>query len=259
MTLEKRLKGRLALVTGASRGLGRAAALALAREGASVIITARSQGALEALDDEIRSLRGQATILALDLRHWDRIDQLGPTIYQRWGKLDIFVASAGILGPLSPLPHVTADSWAAVMDIDLNANWRLIRTLDPVLKASDAGRAIFVSSGAARNCRAYWGPYSVAKAGLEALARTYAAECESTPVRVNAVDPGAMRTGMRAKAYPGEDPATLPDPSEIAPLIVALSLPTSTRNGETILYREWKTAERAAESLATMQDGLDAS
>lgn len=239
MAREKRLKGKLALVTGASRGLGRATALALAREGAHVIVTARSEGALEDLDDEIRAAYGTATILRLDLKKGEMIDQLGPTLFQRWGKLDILVANAAILGPLAPLPHVSADNWAAVIESNLTANWRLIRTLDPLLKLAEGGRAIFVTSGAAAACRAYWGPYSVSKAGLEALARTYAAECENTPIRVNLVNPGPMRTMMRAKAFPGENPASLPDPTEVARLIVELASPDVEANGETIAYQDW--------------------
>ncbi len=242
MAIEKRLKDRLALVTGASRGLGRATARALAREGAHVIITARTQGALEELDDEIRAFKGKATILKLDLRNGEHVDQLGPTIFQRWGKLDIFVANAGMLGPLSPLGHITTDSWTAVIDTNLNANWRLLRTLDPLLKRSDSGRVVFVSSGAAEKCRAYWGPYSVSKAALEALAKTYAAECENTPIRVNVINPGPIRTGMRARAFPGEDPKTLPSPDQVAPLIVELALPDLDLNGKIFSYREW--AER---------------
>jgi NAD(P)-dependent dehydrogenase (short-subunit alcohol dehydrogenase family) len=158
------LKGRLALVTGASRGLGRSIALALAREGAHIIAVGRTTGALEELDDEIQKVGEPATLLTLDLKKGDTIDALGPTIYQRWGKLDILVGNAGILGPLSPLPHVTADAWNQVLEINLTANWRLIRTLDPLLKHSDAGRAIFLSSGAADGHYAYWGPYAVSKA-----------------------------------------------------------------------------------------------
>jgi NAD(P)-dependent dehydrogenase (short-subunit alcohol dehydrogenase family) len=241
MTSEHRLKGRLALVTGASRGLGRAVAKALAAEGAHVVLLGRTTGALEDVDDEIRALGGTATILSLDLRAADKLDQLGPTLYQRWGKLDVFVANAGLLGPLSPLPHITADAWTSVIDTNLNANWRLIRTLDPLLRLSDAGRAIFVSSGAAHGANAYWGPYAVSKAGLEALARTYAAEMQNTPVRVNIVNPGAMRTAMRARAFPGEDPRTLPTPEEVAPFVVALALPELTVTGETRSFREQQT------------------
>lgn len=247
----KQLKGRLALVTGASRGLGRAVALAFARQGAQVVISGRTEGALEELDDEVRALGEHATILKLDLRAGDRIDQLGPTLYQRFGKLDIFAACAGILGPLSPLPHVTADAWAAVMDTNLNANWRLVRTLDPLLKLSDAGRAIFVTSGAAVADEAYWGPYAVSKAGLEVLAKTYAAENATTRVQVGLVEPGPMRTAMRAKAFPGEDPATLPTPDEVAPLFVDLVQSSTKLNGEIVRFRDWK---RPREPVANNTD-----
>ena len=212
MKNKKPLKDRIALVTGASRGIGRAVALALARDGAHVVVAARTIGALEELDDEIRAGGGKATLLQLDLTKGDKIDQLGPTLFQRWGKLDILVGNAGILGPLSPLHHVTEDAWNQVIDINLTANWRLIRTLDPLLKRSEAGRAMFVTSGAASGKYAYWGPYAVSKAGLEALVKTYAHELEDTSVRVNLVNPGPVRTGMRAKAFPGEDPETLPAP-----------------------------------------------
>src|SRR4029079_9168269 len=165
MTTAKRLAGRLALVTGSTRGIGRAVAVAYAREGAHVILVGRTAGALEEVDDEIRSLGGSATLLTLDLRSHDKIDALGPTIYQRWNKLDVLVGNAGILGPLSPLGHVTADAWDEVLEINLTANWRLIRTRAPGLRRSEAGRAIFVASGAAITPRAYWGPYAASKAG----------------------------------------------------------------------------------------------
>lgn len=239
MSKAKRLQGRLAFVSGASRGLGRATALALAREGAHVIVTARSTGALEELDDEIRAAGGAATLLALDLRKSDRLDQLGPTIFQRWDKLDILVANAGILGPLSPLPHVTADAWTSVIETNLSANWRLIRTFDPLLQRAKAGRAVFISSSAATAKSAYWGPYAVSKAGLEALAKTYALENANTSVRVNIVDPGPMSTAMRAKAFPGEDPKTIPAPPDVAALVLELCLPTEKRNGDIVRYREW--------------------
>lgn len=237
MSTKSTLNGRLALVTGASRGLGRAVAKALARGGAHVIITARTTGALEELDDEIRAAGGKATLLPLDLRKGDKIDQLGPTVFQRWEKLDIFVGCAGVLGPLSPLPHITADAWASVIETNLTANWRLIRTFDPLLRRSDAGRVVFISASAASGASAYWGPYAVSKSGLEALARTYAAEVANSAVRVNVVNPGAMRTAMRAKAYPGEDPRSLPSPEEVAPLVVSLTLPGHTGNGEVVSYR----------------------
>lgn len=239
------LKGRLALVTGASRGIGRAVALGLAQAGCHVIITARSLPGLESLDDEIQSAGGSATLLQLDLKKGDKVDQLGPTIYQRWQKLDILVGNAGILGPLSPLAHVTEDGWMSTIDINLNANWRLIRTLDPLLHRSDAGRAVFVTSGAASGKYAYWGPYAAAKAGLEAMAKVWSHEVASTNVRVNIVNPGATRTTMRAKAFPGEDPATLPAPVDLVPLFLELLTPECQRNGDVINFRDWRGAHAA--------------
>ena len=231
MNAPQRLADRLALVTGATRGIGRAVALAYAREGAHLILVGRTAGALEEVDDEIRALGGSATLLTLDLKTQDKIDALGPTIYQRWNKLDILVGNAGILGPLSPLGHVTADAWSEVLEINLTANWRLIRTLDPLLRRSEAGRAIFVSSGVATNPRAYWGPYAASKAGLEALVKVYADEVANTPVRVNLVNPGPTRTGMRAKAFPGEDPASLRPPDHVTETFVRLAEPACTDNG----------------------------
>src|SRR5918999_2218567 len=234
------LEGRLALVTGASRGIGRAAALAMAQEGAHLVLLARTTGALEEVDDEIRAIGGTATLVELDLRKGEKIDALGPTLFQRWGKLDILVGNAGILGPLTPLAHVTTEAWTEALDINLSANWRLIRTCDPVLRRSDAGRATFVTSGAASGRYAYWGPYAVSKAGLEALVRTYAHEIAITPVRANLINPGATRTAMRAKAFPGEDPNTLPAAEEIAPLFVELASPACTLNGELINFQDWQ-------------------
>ena len=240
MKNKKPLKDRLALVTGASRGIGRAVALALAQAGAHVVIVARTIGALEELDDEIRTGGGKATLLQLDISKGDKIDQIGPTLFQRWGKLDIFVGNAGVLGPLSPLHHVTEDAWNQVIDINLSANWRLIRTLDPLLKRSDAGRAVFLTSGAATGKYAYWGPYGVSKAGLEALVKTYAHELEDTSVRVNLVNPGPVRTGMRAKAFPGEDPDTLPAPDALVPLFLELVSPECDFSGRVINFADWK-------------------
>lgn len=234
------LKGRLALVTGASRGIGRAVALGLAQAGCHVIITARSLPGLESLDDEIQSAGGSATLLQLDLKKGEKVDQLGPTIYQRWQKLDILVGNAGILGPLSPLAHVTEDGWTSTIDINLNANWRLIRTLDPLLHRSDAGRAVFVTSGAATGKYAYWGPYAAAKAGLEAMVKVWSHEVASTNVRVNLVNPGATRTTMRAKAFPGENPDSLPAPAELVPMFLELLTPECERNGDIINFRDWR-------------------
>lgn len=233
-------KDRLALITGASRGIGRAVALGLAKAGAHVIITARSLPGLESLDDEIQTMGGSATLLQLDLRKGDKIDQLGPTIYQRWQKLDILIANAGVLGPLSPLAHVTEDGWTQTIDINLNANWRLIRSLDPLLQRSDAGRAVFVTSGAASGKYAYWGPYAASKAGLEAMVKTWSHEVENTSVRANLINPGATRTAMRAKAFPGEDPGILPAPEDLVPLFLELASPDCESNGEIVNYREWR-------------------
>jgi len=225
------LAGRVAVVTGASRGIGRAAALALAEAGAHVVAVARTQGALEELDDAIRAAGSSATLVPLDLTDYDAIDRLGAGLYERWKRLDIVVGNAGILGNLTPLGHVTPKTWAQVMDINVTANWRLIRSFDPLLRASDAGRAIFVTSGAAQKCRAYWGPYSVSKAALDALVRTYAAETETTPIRAMLVNPGPLRTDMRRAAMPGEDPESLRTPEDLAPHIVRLASPAWTETG----------------------------
>jgi NAD(P)-dependent dehydrogenase (short-subunit alcohol dehydrogenase family) len=229
----KRLAGRIALITGATRGIGRAVALAFAREGAQLIVTGRTTGALEELDDEIKSVSGQsATLVTLNLKHGDKIDALGPTLFARFGKLDVLVGNAGVLGNLSPLPHYTTDNWNETLEINLTANWRLLRTLDPLLQRSDAGRAIFVTSGAAHGQNAFWGPYAVTKAGLEALVKTYAAETATTPIKANLINPGPIATRMRAKAFPGEDAKTLKTPEDLAPLFVDLALATCAHTGQ---------------------------
>lgn len=228
----KQLDGKIALITGASRGIGAAIARAYAREGAHCILLARTKAALEELDDEIRELGGSATLLPMNLKHDKKIDALGPTLFERFGKLDVFVANAGLLGPLSPLNHVADTDWANVMNININANWRLVRTLSPLLEKSDAGRAIFLTSGAVSKNRAYWGPYTVSKAALEALAKTWAAEVATTNVRVNLVNPGPVATQMRAKAMPGEDPSTIPQPDDLGPLLVKLAKEDVTTNGD---------------------------
>lgn len=236
------MDGRIALVTGATRGIGRAVALAYAKAGAHLILTGRTSGALTELDDEIRKLTGKAdgaTLITLNLKHGDKIDALGPTLYTRFGKLDVLVSCAGILGTLSPIGHITTDGWADVMEINLTANLRLIRTLAPLLERSDAGRAIFVTSGAAQARNAYWAPYAVSKAGLDALVKTYAQEVANTNVRANLLSPGPIRTAMRAKAFPGEDAATLRTPEDIAPTFVKLADPALTENGR--IY-DFKTA-----------------
>jgi NAD(P)-dependent dehydrogenase (short-subunit alcohol dehydrogenase family) len=230
---------RVALVTGASRGIGRASALALAGAGFHVIALARTQGALEELDDEMRSMNPAgapaATLVPGDLKDFDAIDRLGLAIFNRWGRLDALVANAGILGPLSPLAHVEPAQWDEVFRVNVTANWRLIRSLDPLLRKSSAGRVVFLTSGAAHRSelRAYWGPYAASKAALEALARTYAAETANiSEVRVMLVNPGPLRTRMRAKAMPGEDPLSLRTPEELAPKIVELCSPSSTDTGK---------------------------
>lgn len=227
-----RLAGRIALVTGASRGLGYAVAKHFAAEGAHVIAVARTVGALEELDDEIKALGGSATLVPLDLADGEKIDQMGGAIAERFGRLDILVANAGMLGQLSPMSHQDPKGWEKVMGLNVNANWRLIRSLDALLRASEAGRAIFVTSRAARAVRAYWGAYATSKAALDAMVKTYAAELDKTNLRANLLDPGVLRTAMRAKAYPGEPPEQQTPPEEITDLFVRLASPDCTANGE---------------------------
>jgi NAD(P)-dependent dehydrogenase (short-subunit alcohol dehydrogenase family) len=227
-------EGCIALVTGASRGIGRAVALELARSGAHVIALARTQGALEELDDAIRREGSEATLVPCDLKDFEALDRLGAAIFERWGKLDIFIGNAGVLGPVTPLAHVGPEQWDATFAVNVTANWRLIRSLDPLLRAAEAGRVVFISSSAghAAYLKPYWGPYAVTKAALDALARTYAAETMNiSRVRVMAVDPGPLRTKMRAAAMPGEDPMSLRTPEELAPKILALCAPDWTQTG----------------------------
>jgi NAD(P)-dependent dehydrogenase (short-subunit alcohol dehydrogenase family) len=226
------LSGRIAVVTGASRGIGYAAALALAEAGAHVYAVARTVGGLEELDDAIRKAGGSATLVPADLKDFAAIDRLGAALYERHGRLDMLLGNAGLLGTVTPLAHLEPKVWDDVMAVNVTANWRLIRSLDPLLRRSDAGRAVFVSSGAAHGAHAYWGAYAVSKAALEMLARTYAAEVRQSSVRVNLLDPGVVRTHMRAQAMPGEDPETLPPPAAIAPHIVRLLSPEFTENGQ---------------------------
>jgi NAD(P)-dependent dehydrogenase (short-subunit alcohol dehydrogenase family) len=230
--MDKPLSNRIAVVTGASRGIGRAAAIALAEAGAHIVALARTQGALEELDDEIRAKGSSATLVPLNLKDFDALDRLGAAIHERWGKLDIVLGNAGILGELAPIAHIDQPVWDEVMAINVTANYRLIRSLDPLLRASDAGRAIFVSSGAANKCTAYWGPYSISKAALEALVRTYAAETATTPVRAMLLNPGPLRTNMRRAAMPGEDPMSLKTPEDLAPHILKLALPSWSETGK---------------------------
>ena len=235
---QRRLNGRVALVTGASRGLGRAIALQLAREGAHVVALARTVGALEELDDEIRRAGSAATLVPLDLRDAEALPRLAQAVASRWSKLDILIGNAGVLGKLTPLAQLDEKTWTQAWDVNVTANWRLIRAFDVLLKRSDAGRALFVTSGRAERVEPYWGIYAATKAALNALVKTYAAECATTPVRVNLVSPGRVRTGMRKDAFPGENPATQTPPEAIAPAIVELVLPSETRNGDVVNLQE---------------------
>ena len=229
------LKDRIALITGASRGIGQATAKLLAAEGAQVLLLGRDQKTLETVDDEINAAGGKATLIPLDLQDGASIDPLGPSLYERFGHLDIFVGNAAMLGGLRPLTHIPSDIWEKVLATNLTANWRLIRTLDPLLRLSDAGRVVFVtSSRVAAQGRAYWAPYSVSKAGLETLAKTYANETADSPVKVNLVDPGATATAMRAEAYPGEDQSTIKSAEQVAATIVSLCLPSVTETGQIV-------------------------
>ncbi|MSO72073.1 MAG: SDR family NAD(P)-dependent oxidoreductase [Rhodospirillaceae bacterium] len=228
-----RLKERIALVTGASRGLGRAVALRFAEEGAHVVAFARTQGALEELDDAIRKISGSpATLIAENLTDFDKIDRVGAALHGRFGKLDILVGAAATLGQLSPLGHYSPKMWNDIFNLNVHANWRLIRALDPLLRLSNAGRAVFVTSGVARDPRMYWGPYAASKAALEQMVKIYAAEVAHTSVRANIVNPGGLRTKMRAQAFPGEDPMSLPPPEAVTEIFVALAEPACDKTGE---------------------------
>lgn len=233
--MTRRLQDRIAVVTGASRGIGRAVALELAREGAHVLALGRTTGALEELDDEIKSLGGTATLVPFKLSDLEAIDRLGGAIHERWGKLDILVGNAGVLGPLSPVGHIRSRQWNELIEVNLTANWRLIRSLDPLLRRSDAGRAVFLTSGAAHKATPYWGGYAVTKAALEMLVRTWAAEIVQTNMRANLFSPGRVQTRMQKDAFPGQDLSGLPTPEDVAPAIVASVLPEETRNG--LIYR----------------------
>jgi NAD(P)-dependent dehydrogenase (short-subunit alcohol dehydrogenase family) len=244
-TPERPLEGRIALVTGASRGIGRAAAVELAKAGAHVIAVARTQGGLEELDDEIRAATGEgATLTPLDITDGDGIDRLGGVLFERFGRIDALVHCAAQLGTLTPVSHMEPKAWDKVVKANLTAPYRMIRSFEPLLRASDAGRAVFLSSGVASKPRAFWGGYAATKAGLETLVRCWTDEIETTPVRAAILNPGPMRTRMRAEAFPGEDPLTLPEPSEIAPLIVELCRPDREPPKETIHFAELR-RERA--------------
>jgi NAD(P)-dependent dehydrogenase (short-subunit alcohol dehydrogenase family) len=230
------LASRIALVSGASRGIGYATARALAKAGAHVIAVARTQGGLEELDDDIRKDGGNATLVPLNLTDFDGIARLGAALNERHGKLDILVGNAGIAGPSSPLGHIEMKPWLDVMAINVTANFQLIRCMEPLLQQSDAGRAVFVTASAAGEANAYRGPYAASKAALDTLVRCWANETASTPLRVNLFDPGPIRTRMRATVFPGEDPMTLDTPEQVADLIIPMCLPSWNETGKLYDY-----------------------
>jgi NAD(P)-dependent dehydrogenase (short-subunit alcohol dehydrogenase family) len=228
-----RLSGKVALVTGASRGIGRAVAERFGAEGAEVILVGRTQGALEEVDDAIRAAGGQASLVPADLAEAGIVERMGAAVYERWGRLDVLVGNAAVLGTLTPVPHIEPSVWDQVIALNLTANFRLIRAFDPLLRAAGAGRAVFLTSGVASG-RAYWGTYAVSKAGLETLVRTYAQEVAKTGVRVNLLNPGPTRTRMRATAFPGEDPESLKPAEAVTDAVLALALPECDRHGEVV-------------------------
>lgn len=236
--MDKPLQGRIALVTGASRGIGYHVARELGLAGAHVVAVARTQGGLEDLDDEIRAAGGETTLVPLDLADMAGIDRLGGAIHERWGKLDIMVANAAMLGSISPIGHVEAKVFEKLMTLNVTSVWRLIRSLDPLLRQSDAGRALILSSSVAHSARAYWGPYAASKAAVETLARSWAEENLQTRLKVNSVDPGATRTAMRAQAAPGEDPLSLPHPSSVGASIARLAHPDVSETGKLYVVRQ---------------------
>ena len=229
-----RLAGRIALITGASRGIGAAVARRFAGEGAHVVLAARTVGGLEELDDAIRADGGSATLVPLDLRDFGKIDEMAAALYERYRRLDVLVGNAGEIGIFSPLSDIPPSVWSEVVDLNLTANWRLIRAMDPLLRAAPAGRAIFVTSAAARSTYAYWGPYAVSKAGLEELVRIYSAEIARTEVRANLIDPGVVRTRLRNRGFPGEDATLLPPPESVTDAFLSLAVPECLRNGELV-------------------------
>src|SRR4051794_33472263 len=235
--MTKPLASRLALVTGSSRGIGYATARALARAGAHVVAVARTQGGLEELDDEIRKDGGSATLVPLNLTDSDGIARLGAGLHERYGKLDILVGNAGVLGPSSPIGHIELKAFTDVMAVNVSANFQRTRSRDPLLKQSEAGRAVFIPSGAANKATAYVSPYAASKAALETLARAWAQETANTPLRINLFNPGPIRTRMRATLMPGEDPATLDTPEQVCEFIVPMCAPDWNETGKFYDYR----------------------
>ncbi|MBN9040312.1 MAG: SDR family NAD(P)-dependent oxidoreductase [Rhizobiales bacterium] len=235
--MTKPLASRIALVTGASRGIGYATALALAKAGAHVIAVARTQGGLEELDDAIVAAGGTATLVPLNMTDSEGIARLGAALHERHGKLDILVGNAGIAGPSSPLGHIELKPWNDVIAVNVTANFQLIRCMEPLLRQSDAGRAVFITSGVASKATAYLGPYAASKAALDTLVRVWAAETAITPIRVNLFSPGPIRTRMRAQVFPGEDPMTLDTPEQVAEFILPMCAPSWTESGRLYDYK----------------------
>ena len=241
--MSKPLSDRIALVTGASRGIGAALALELAAAGAHVVAVARTVGGLEEVDDKIKAAGGAATLVPLDVTDSDGIERLALALNERYGRLDVLIGNAGIIGPLSPLGHIEPKNWDNLIAVNITANWQLIRCMDPLLQRASAGRAVFLTSAVAYKGRAYWGPYAASKAALDALARAYAAECATTPVRVNLFAPGPTRTRMYLGAFPGVDPTTLPSPEEVTKAILPLCLPDCAVSGKIYDFRTGKFLE----------------
>lgn len=229
-----RLAGKIALITGASRGIGAAIAERFAREGAHLVLVARTVGGLEETDDRVRAAGGSATLVPFDLRDFVKIDELSAALYERYGRLDILIGNAAEFGVFSPLGHIDPGVWSEVLDLNLTANWRLIRAMDPLLRMAPSGRAVFVTSRLARDALPYYGAYAVSKAGLETMVRIYAGEIARTAVRVNLIDPGIARTRLRARIFPGEDPESIPQPETVAEAFLELVLPECSRNGEVV-------------------------
>ena len=238
--MTKPLSDRIALVTGASRGIGAALALELAQAGAHVVAVARTVGGLEELDDKINAAGGSATLVPLDMKDMDGVARLALALNERYGRLDVMVGNAGVLTMPSPVGHIEPKDWDNVLAVNVTANWQLMRTMDPLLKRAPAGRAVFLTSAVAYLARPYFGLYAASKAALDALVRTYAAECAGTNVRVNLFSPGQTRTRMMATAFPGVDPQTLPTPEEVAAAIVPLCLPACQENGRIYAFRDGK-------------------
>ena len=228
------LTDRIALITGASRGIGKACALKFAAQGAHCILIAKTTGGLEEVDDEIQAIGGTATLVPMDLTDSPAIDRLGASLYERYGKLDILVGNAGVLGKLSPLGHIDPKSWDEVIAVNLTANWRLLRSMDPLLRQSNAGRVVMMTSSVGAKARAYWGAYAISKAALENMTMTYAEEVLKTNIKVNLINPGATRTRMRAEAYPGEKPETLKTPDVVAEAVLELCTSDCNKHGELI-------------------------